>query len=277
MNLSIIPMIYNSLKMNKYSIFGGCFFMSLIIFQSNCKSIDESPIDTNQKKVIHFEEQTVLKPPNFDTTLLKSNTQYNRDGKPIEETQYSKFDGSAIIHTKWTYDDHSNITSKITDNKEAGKVFQEKYTYEYDKKGRKVKMIEQGPNNPADLEHIFIYNNDESYTDTIKINGQILSILDYTKEDKIIRGKNLQQRSRIDNIIDEHGNYTERKSTFEDGPPNFSTYKNEYDEQGNLIRRILDHRSREYEYNENGDVIKEIRLNTGKPTLIILFKYEYFE
>ena len=251
--------------------------LSTLLILSNCASSGDSPVNYNNKKIIHFEEQWVIPPPDFDTTKLSAVTEYNREGNPIEKSQYSRYDGSVAILTKWTYDKHSNITSKIVNNKEVNTVFEETFSYEYDKKGRKIKMIENNSSQNGNVEHTYVYYEDGSYTDTLKNNTKILSIIDYNENDKIIKGINFEQQSSIYTEIDDHGNYTKRKTTFADGPGNEVNFINEYDTLGNLTRKILDQRYREYEYNENGDVTKETQLDTGERTNSFLYNYKYFE
>ncbi len=251
--------------------------ISTLLILSNCTSPEDSPINDTSKKVIHIEEQWVIPPPDFDTTRLSAVTEFDLNGNPIEKSQYSRYDGSVAIFTKWTYDEHSNMTSRIVDNREVNNVTEEKYSYELDEKGRKIKMMENNSTRGDHLEHIYIYHEDGSYTDTLKNNTQIISIMDYNENDKIIKGNNLMYQSFIYNEIDEHGNYSKKKTTYASGPGNEINYANDYDSLGNLIRRSIDKRYREYEYNENGDIIKETRFDTGEQSLIFLYKYKYFE
>ena len=253
------------------------FILSAILFLSNCSDSTVTVKENDSKKNIHFEKQTVLPAPDFNTPKPKANIEYNEYGKPIEEFQYSKHDGSVILHTKWVYDEHNNPISKVVVNNNTNQVIEEKFAYEYDKAGRKIKQIDLNPNNSTKMEHLFVYHDDDTYTDTSKVNGQIVSIQLFNDQDKIISGTNFQQKSKIDNVLDEHGNYTTRKVTYQDGPPSSFKFTNDYDSLNNLIRKATDGQTREYEYNENGDVIKETRFYNGEIAFIILFEYEYWD
>lgn len=253
---------------------GGVF---LLLLMTNCSN-EGNTLNGKQKKIIHIEEKWFLQPPNFDSLQLGAKTVYNEKGKPVEESQYSSTDGSLIILTKWTYDEHFNITSKITDNKEVNKIFTENYTYKYDRKGRKISMLEKNSEIPYEMEHIYVHHSNGNYTDTTKINSKLMSVIEFNKDDKVLSGKNFEQQMEIINELDEHGNYTLRRNIYASGPGNEVAYTNDYDSLGNLIRRTIDPQHyREYEYNENGDVVKETRLDTGNPRLIIISKYQYFE
>ena len=258
----------------KLSIITLISFSCLI---QSCNNQSGNPEGKEQKKIIHISEEWVEPPPDFDTLKLSVITENNSLGKPIEKLQHSKFDGSVIIRTTWTYDEHGYMTSMIIDNYEVNQVYEEKFVNEYDEKGRRIRALEKNSNTPGVLEHTYGYFDDGSYTDTIKLQSEVMSITAYTKDEKVIWGKNFQQQSEMNTEFDEHGNYTKRQTTFADGPSTLLTYDNHYDSLGNLVHAILDHRSREYEYNENGDVIREFWLENGQPYLKKYFKYKYFE
>lgn len=263
--------------MDKYLKIKWISSLSLLLILINCTNPGEAPNNHSDKKIVQFEEQWVQPPPNFDTSMLSSVTEFNHKGKPVEKLQYSKDDGSLLLRTKWVYDDHFNETVKTTESSNANGIFEENYSYEYDKKGRKIRMLEKSARNKGDLEHIYAYHEGGNYTDTIKIGAQLLSISEYNKDDKIIHGENFQQQSTVNYEYDEFGNYTKHKTFYENGPGDVINYNNYYDSLGNLIRKTLDHRYREYEYNENGDVIKESRMDNANPTMIIIYKYKYFD
>ncbi len=249
----------------------------LISLLANCTSPKEAPKDDNDKKIIHIEEQWVLPPPEFDTLLLKSITEFNLKGKPIEESQYSKLNGLVIVNTKWTYDEHLNIVSKITENFDPNKIYKENYSYEYDEKDRKIIMQEKQSSYTNELVHEYTHFEDGRYIDTIKYQSQVVSIIEFNEDDKVIKENNFQKQTKVNNEFDEYGNFIKRNTSYSNGTERVYNYTNDYDSFGNLIRVTLDHRYREYEYNENGDIVKETRLDTGKPYLIILYKYKYFE
>ncbi len=251
--------------------------ISFSILIQNCGHQSHQHEGDNQKKIIHISEEWVEPPPDFDTLKLSVLIENNSFGKPIEKLQHSKFDGSVIIHTTWTYDEQGNKTSMTINNYEINQVYEEKFVNQYDKEGRRIRSFEKNTNNPIELEHTYGYFDDGSYTDTIKLQSEVMSITAYTKDEKVIWGKNFQQQSEMNTEFDEYGNYTKRHQTFQDGPPALATYENHYDSLGNLIHVILDHRSREYEYNENGDLIREFWLENGQPYLKKYFKYKYFE
>ena len=158
-------------KYLKINWIGSLSFL-LILIVINCTNPGEAPNSHSDKKIVRFEEQWVQPPPNFDTSMLSSVTEFSHKGKPVEKFQYSKDDGSLLLRTKWVYDDHFNVIIKTTDSGNANGIFQENYSYEYDKKGRKTRMIEKSPRNKGDLEHIYVYHEDGNYTDSTLAEAQ---------------------------------------------------------------------------------------------------------
>ena len=263
----------------------SCILLLLLI--TNCNSPDDTLNVESNKKIIHFEEEWVYPPPAFDTLLLSTKTEYNVKGKPVEKRQYSKFDGSLRIFTKWTYDEHFNLTSRVSDNKEVNQVFQETYSYEFDKEGRKIKVLEKTQDPSIEFIHIYVYHDDGSYTDTIKARNQVVSIIKYNKNDQITEKENRQKKITTSVEFDEHENTLKRTVTSfakQNVATNYlanqgvvTEYTNKYDTHGNLISTKYKNRFREFEYNENGDIIKESWHKDEELIRITTHNYEYFE
>lgn len=249
-----------------------------LLFVIGCSTPETNPSDSaNDKKTIQYQEEYAQVPP-FDTLWLSAKTTFNEAGKPLKKVQYSKINHSMILQTSWAYDTHFNEVSKTVSNIETNQNAQESFLYKYDKKGKKIYKLEKKESSVDIVEHFYFYHNDDSYTDTTKLNSEVVAIIKYNPEDKILNGENFQQRSTIINTMDEHGNYTSRKTTYADGPANEASYTNTYDDHGNLIRKSIDADNfRTFEYNENGDVIKENRYNETGNYLRFTYKIEYFE
>ncbi len=249
----------------------------LIVLFSNCNNSEPKPNPVKNKKTIQFEEQWI-QPPDYDTILLSYVKAYNTNGKPIEKSEYSRLDGSLVNLTKWTYDEHNNVTSKTTQNLLKNTLVEESFLNKYDEKGRKVHMLEKNPNSDKVLEHIYHYHDDGSYTDTVKYISQVLSIMQYNKNDEVLNGINFRQKAVLKNEYDEYGNATRRKKVYQSKRiPTDRVYINEYDSAGNLIRVTLERKQRTYEYNENVDVIKETWLDNDQIYRTIHYKYKYYD
>ena len=250
-------------------------FIFLFLFAS-CENPVTPPVVENNKKIVQLKEQWI-QPPDYDTIVLSYVEAYNPQGNPIEKSQYSRIDGSLVVHDKWTYDEHQNVIKKTSQHFGKKTFSEESFSYEYDNNGRKVGMIEINPNSNDLLKHIYVYHEDGTYTDTVKLNAQVMAIMRYNENNDPLNGVNYQRRSRINNEYDEHGKITRKYTTYTTKrKPTDRNYKNEYDSLGNLIRVTLGRKQREYEYNENGDMVEEGWLDSGRLYRTIYYKYKYY-
>ena len=72
-------------------------------------------------------------------------------------------------------------------------------------------------------------------------------------------------------------NVTARTEKRSGRPDRTIKYRNQYDEQGRLIRRQIGESTTEYEYGPQNELIKQRVIESGKVEQVLIFKHDYYE
>jgi YD repeat-containing protein len=248
-----------------------------VILLANCSQDQASPLSADFKKKIHTEEKWYQPGDMMDTLLFGFRVEYNKDGNPVDKKSFSRADGSLQLHTTYKYDEHGNAIEEIITQPEANIITKILKEYQYDNSGKKIKMLETNVRKNTLSEHLYTYHNDGSYDEVIRIQSKDDSFKSYNADGEVTSIKNYSNNSITTTDYDKQGNLLKRVSTYSGKVLNEKSYINEYNDTNQLIAVTLENRKRTYEYNENGDVVKETWYKNGTLDRVINYKYTYFE
>jgi len=175
----------------------------------------------------------------FYAGYIIESTVYNMDSNGALMVEKENFDPSLMIKTTFTYNNRGEIEEKI--NSRRGFSFGSK-SFEYDKLGRKIKIISYNQDGNIEKTSTFLYYDDESRKTNI--------ITDPSK--KLIRRIETKLNSKNKKIIE---------ATFDDKSRLIQKKTLGYNKDGRL--------SRVHDY----DMLKPG--TNGKPILISIITYEY--
>ena len=224
------------------------------------------PVGTQGNETTGEQTEALTDPANAPRALLKQ-TVYDAEGNEIYRTQYNYENGRLVSERNYT--DGRETDTKFYSYNENGLVIQEKYTfdeipsagwtntYEYDRHGRVIrrytvydsdKPAEEMRTEYDELGRISREENKDSVTTyTYGENGSYTVLTEYKNEATV---------SRLETLTDERGNIIRERS-----------YRND-----ELTRDYV------YEYNENGQKIKDYSCPTDSSSSISeLTVYEYDE
>lgn len=275
--LSLISCSNNSSVQNEESDQKSQLLSSMIQYDVSGKELSkETYIYNDQGQLI--EENSISEGYSTKTTYI-----YNKNGKLQEETQTNLFDGKKETHTfKYEYDLTDNLIEKNKINETGAQISQ--ITYEYDNDNRLIKIFDDALKQTTS----YIYNEGQklSVKSEYNIDGKtIFNIIDYELD---IYGNIIHEIAYLQNSTEaieqeKYNNYDKTGQII-----NSQTYilgelveSVEYEYNNMLlIRKIFSddfgiYLIEEFEYNEYGNIIKQIRKSRSNVTLnYIVFEYQ---
>jgi YD repeat-containing protein len=257
----------------KNSLLLSGLLLSLLFLFTNCRTDSTSnPDNTTTEKKLHFKEQWVYPPPNFDTLLFSYIEEYDMNGQMIDQKKHA-IKGGLAIHTMIKYNEHGDMISKVVKNVSPPKEYVNTWEIEYTD-GKMSKSIEKNTN--GSFENTYSYQKDGSYTINITQDTINIATMVYNKDDKIL--KSIRKGSNITDIYeyDEQGTLVKKTTEIGDNPPTVLEYSNEYFENGDLKKTTAKGRSHEFSYNEDGEVKIETWYRDEQKYRIIEYRYKYY-
>ena len=197
---------------------------------------------------------------------------YNADGNEIEEIAYR--DSAPATMTQWSYNGRGDVvlqTTEYFDSKETKKF---RYDYQYDG-ARKTKVSKFADDALIEERH-FGYS-DKEREERIFVGGELSKVKKYNQEDLLISEGSYGGDLKVEYQYDDRNNVTARTEKRSGRPGRTIKYRNQYDEQGRLIRRQIGESTTEYEYGPQNELIKQRVIESGKVEQVLIFKQHYYE
>jgi YD repeat-containing protein len=267
--------------MRKSLLFSG-ILISFLFLWSNCQNDKDTAAtkdetstgkDANSnKKQVHFKEQWVSTPPDFDTLLLSYIEEYDKSGNLIEKKEYNGL-GELVIHTRKVYNQYNDEIHKIVENFQANATQESSREIDY-ANGKKTTLISRS--NTSTIESIYIYFENGDYKWSIIKDGEETEYILYNKDDLKIETSRMNGQMTQKFKYDDHGNVTLRTRKATIHPEEVLAYINEYDKDGNLTRKSYGNRIEDYTYDEDGNVKKETWYFVDEKIQHMEYKYQYY-
>ncbi|MFT5169266.1 MAG: YD repeat-containing protein [Saprospiraceae bacterium] len=267
--------------MRKSLLFSG-ILISLLFLWSNCQSDkdtaatkDETSTGKNansNKKQVHFKEQWVSAPPDFDTLLLSYVEEYDKRGNLIEKKEYNA-QGELVIHTKKTYNEYNDEIQKTAENFQAKNFVESSNEIDY-ANGKKTTLVSRSKT--GTIESIYIYFENGDYKWSMIKDGEETEYILYNKNGLKIETSRMNGQMTQKFKYDDHGTVTLRIRKATIHPEEVLAYINEYDSEGNLTRKSYGNRIEDYTYNEDGNVKTETWYFVDEKIQYMEYKYQYY-